>query len=266
MEQREKQIQNRKQVILYESKSQLVTAAVDKIVVEIFNKKEKSDMAQLILLTGCSPLAGTTSTCIGLGIAIANTQRRTLLIDCDMRKTVKYKKLNDQVTVGLSDCLSQDGMNPSFDYADVLYETNIKNLSFIPCGANTDNATRLLCSTNMGKLLENVRKEYDCIIFDLPSLTIVPDAQILFQNVDGIILLSALGETRKNQIREAKLKIAPYMEKYYGMIVNKVQPDMYRWNVRDYDYYFLDGKGEQKLSGSPARKKYKKHVQAEGGK
>lgn len=126
MEQREKQIQNRKQVILYESKSQLVTAAVDKIVVEIFNKKEKSDMAQLILLTGCSPLAGTTSTCIGLGIAIANTQRRTLLIDCDMRKTVKYKKLNDQVTVGLSDYLSQDGMNPSFDYADVLMKQILK--------------------------------------------------------------------------------------------------------------------------------------------
>lgn len=43
------------------------------------------------------------------------------------------------------------------------------------------------------------KKEYDIVIFDLPAVTIVPDAQILMQSVDGIILLAALGETRKSR-------------------------------------------------------------------
>lgn len=246
----------KKQVILYENENQLITAAVDKIVVELFNKRLNSETAQSIVLTGCSALAGTTSTCIGLAIAMANTQRKTLLIDCDLRKIVKYKKLNENATIGLSDFLSQDSIKGNTELEDITYETNIDNLFYIPCGLYTDNATRLLCSTNMEKLLQTIKKEYDCVIFDLPSISIVPDVQILFRNVDGIVLLSSLGETRKKQIKEAKLKITPYMDKYYGMIVNKIPLDMYRRNLRDYDYYFVNRAGEQKLNGSPSRRKY----------
>lgn len=248
-------------VCLYENSEQLIRSAIDNIVVEIFNKRENTQTAQTILLTGCSALAGTTSTCIGLAIAIANTKRKTLLIDCDMRKTVKYKKLNEQVSLGLSDYLSQESEEDG-DWRDmIMYRTNIENLTYIPCGKNADNSTRLLCSTAMEKIINDVKMEFDCVIFDLPSLTIVPDAQILFPSVDGIILLTALGETTKKQIKEAKLKISQYKDKYYGMIVNKVQKDMYRMNVRDYDYYFMDQKGEQKLNGSPAHRKYRRKNQ-----
>lgn len=252
-------------VNLYENESQSVVAAIDKIVVEVFNRRELGQSGQTILMTGCSPLAGTTSTCIGLAIAMANSRRKTLLIDCDMRKTVKYKKLNEQVSEGLYDFLSEDSIKSTMDFEDVIYETNIENLSYIPCGSAAENATRLLCSAMMEQLVAIVRQDYDCVILDFPSITIVPDAQILFRNVDGIILLSALGETRKKQIKEAKLKISSNKDKYYGMIVNKVPLDMYRMNARDFDYYFLNRKGEQKLKGSVARKKYKKESVHKGG-
>ena len=254
-----------KTVNLYENKNQLITDAIDKIVVEIFNKSDKADGAQTILLTGCSPLVGTTSTCISLGIAIATTQRKTLLIDCDVRKAIKYKKLNEQTSKGLANYLLQDNNKEELPLEDVIYDTNIENLSYIPCGDYTESSTRILCSTRMEKLLKEVKEKYDYIIFDFPSLAIVPDAQILFQAVDGIILLAALGETRKKQIKEAKLKVAPFADKYYGMIVNKVELDMYRQNVRDYDYYFMDKTGEQKLKGNVPYKKYQRNTQQTEG-
>lgn len=255
-----------KMVNLYENKNQLVTDAIDKIVVEIFNKRNKEDKAQSLVLTGCSPLVGTTSTCISLGIAVAATQRKTLLIDCDVRKALKYKKLNEQTTVGLANYLLETSGKEKISLDDIIYDTNIESLSYIPCGDYSENSTRILCSAKMEKLIEAVRDQFECIIFDLPSLAIVPDAQILFQSADGIVLLSALGETRKRQIKEAKMKVAPYADKYYGMIINKVQLDMYRRNVRDFDYYFVDKKGEQKLIENSAYKKYKKVSQEVGGK
>lgn len=55
----------KKRIELYENKNQIVNAAIDRIVVELFHKKEEKEKGQAVLLTGCSPLAGTTSTCIG---------------------------------------------------------------------------------------------------------------------------------------------------------------------------------------------------------
>lgn len=254
-----------KKVHLYENKNQLITDAIDKIVVELFNKRDNSNQAQTVVLTGCSPIVGTTSTCIGLGIAIATTQRKTLLVDCDVRKALKYKKLSEHTSKGLANYLLQDSNKEKLELEDVIYDTNIENLSYIPCGDSSESSTRILCSTRMEKMIDTIKERFDCVIFDFPSLAIVPDAQILFQSVDGIVLLAALGETRKQQIKEAKLKIAPFADKYYGMIVNKVQLDMYKQNVRDYDYYFVDPKGEQKLKGNAAYKKYKKEADKVGG-
>lgn len=253
-----------KEIKLYENDNQIVGASIDKIVVEIINKRSDKESAQTILLTGCSPLAGTTSTSISLGIAMANSQKKTLLIDCDVRKSLKYKKLNAETTVGLANYLLDfDGNDVGLE--EVVYTTNIDNLSYIPCGVYSENATRILCSDRMEKLIDMIKQQYDCILLDLPSLTIVPDAQVFFKCVDGIILLAALGETRKKQIKEAKLKIKPFLDKYYGMIINKIPLDVYRQSVKNYDYYLVDKRGEQKLNGNVAYKRYQKQAKKNGG-
>jgi len=244
----------KKTITLYAKEEQIVNAAIDKIVVDLFNKWGKGRGGQVIVLTGCSPVAGATYTSIALGIAMASSQRKTLVIDCDVRKAIKYKKLNEEASSGVANYL----LNEDVKADDVIYETNIENLSYMPCGEYSNYSTRVLCSPRMDDLIAAVKDKFDCILLDVPSITIVPDAQILFPMVDGIILLSALGETRKKQIKEAKMKVAPFSSKYYGMIVNKIPLDVFRQNVKDYDYYFVDKKGEQKFHKSEAYQKYKK--------
>lgn len=256
--------EKKKTINLYAKDEQIVNAAIDKIVVDLFNKRDEEDGGQAIVLTGCSPLAGVTSTSIELGIAMASSQRKTLVIDCDVRKGIKYKKLNEEASTGLADYL----LNDDLKVEDAIYDTNIENLSYMPCGEYSEHSTRVLCSPKMNDLIAEAREKFDCILLDIPSITIVPDAQILFPVVDGIILLSALGETRKKQIKEAKMKVAPFASKYYGMIVNKIPMDVYRQNVKDYDYYFVDKKGEQNLHKSEAYQNYKKkrNTRHAGGK
>lgn len=84
----------KKRIELYENKNQIVNAAIDRIVVELFHKKEEKGEGTGSFADGCSPLAGTTSPVSGWQLPMANTKRKTLLVDCDVRKTIQYKKLN----------------------------------------------------------------------------------------------------------------------------------------------------------------------------
>lgn len=242
---------DKKIIELYENKNQLLNASIDKITVELLKKKEDSSQGQTIVLTGCSPLAGTTSVSISLAIAMAATGRRTALVDCDLRKAVKYKKLNDDANVGLANYISSQNEfanNPS----DITYETNIDNLFYIPCGDSEENSTRILCSEKMNGLLDQLKASYDCVILDFPSISVVPDAQVMFGKADGIILIAALGETKKVHIKDARRLIAPFEQSYYGMIINKAPMDIYKANVKNYDYYLLDKRGKQKFEKTKA--------------
>ena len=242
---------------LYTNTSQVMNDAIDRIVVEIHNKKKKQGEAHKILLTGCGPQCGNTSVCIGLGISFATSKWRTLIVDCDLRKNQDFKKLNEKTGAGLSDFLVGEQSEENFDFKDIIYPTNVDNLSYIPCGKYAANPARLFCSSVMQKLLTYVNDNYDYVIFDFPSIAVAPDAQILFGEVDGIVLVSALESVTKKQIKEAKRKVVPYRENYYGMVINKIEMGLYRKYVQRYDYYFVDKKGNQKLAGKSA-KKYRK--------
>lgn len=243
-----------KEINLYGNTSQVMNDAIDRIVVEIYNKRKDKEHAQKLLLTGCGPQCGSTSVCIGLGISFAEAKWKTLIVDCDLRRNSNYKKLNDNTGKGLSDFLLGDDGEDVADFEEIIYPTNFDNLSYIPCGQYAASPARLFCSGVMQKLLQYVNEHYDYVIFDFPSVSVAPDAQILFGEVDGIILLSALEGVTKKQIRDAKHKVQPFADKYYGMIINKVDMTLYRNHVKRYDYYFLDKKGNQKLSENVKRK------------
>ncbi|MGN1198192.1 MAG: tyrosine-protein kinase family protein [Acetatifactor sp.] len=245
---------SKSQIELYSNTSQVMNDAIDRIVVEIHNKKSRGEGAKKILLTGCGPQCGSTSVSIGLGISFAAAKWRTLIVDCDIRKTRDYKKLNEKTENGLSDFLLRDSVNEKEDFEEIVYPTNFENLSYIPCGKYAANPARLFCSGMMKQLLQYVNDNYDYVIFDFPSVAVAPDAQILFGEVDGIILISALDMVTKRQIRDAKHKVQPFADRYYGMIINRIDKDLYSKYIKGYNYYFVDKNGKQKLSGRANRR------------
>lgn len=249
----------KRQIPLYSNTSQVMNDAIDRIVVEIHNKKKKSGGAHKILLTGCGPQCGNTSICIGLGISFATSKWRTLIVDCDLRKKQDFKKLNENTEKGLSDFLVSEQSEENFDFNEIIYPTNVDNLSYIPCGKYAASPARLFCSNVMQDLLTYVNENFDYVIFDFPSVAVAPDAQILFGEVDGIVLVSALENVTKKQIKEAKRKVVPYADKYYGMVINKIEMSLYRKYVQRYDYYFFDKNGNQKYAGKAAKKYRRDH-------
>lgn len=216
----------------YRSESQLMNDAIDRIVVE-FHRRKKECGDKTFLLTGCSSEVGTTSISINLAIALSVAGWKTALVDCDMRKNDKYKRLNSESEVGLVDYLEADA---SLD--NIAYPADYEQLDYIPCGATSDvSPVRLLCSSKMEQLVDELKDKYDFVIFDFPSIDIVPDADILIPTIDVVALVASIRKTTKQQLAEAKLKMAIYEDKYAGVIVNRVDMMQYRKYNHDYDYF-----------------------------
>ena len=216
---------------LYREESPPINDAIDRLVVQVLNRKSVND-GKMIILTGCSPASGTTAISINLAIALSLAGRKTLLIDCDLRKSSRYKRLGDVSRFGLSDFLAgkvnKDG---------IIHNTNCKLLDYIACGETHQSPVRLLCSADMVELTGFLKKEYEYIIADTSSINASPDAGILFPSVDGIAFVVGLGQTTKKQIWDARLAIQEYIDKYYGLIINRVDLKEYGSYIKDYDYF-----------------------------
>jgi capsular exopolysaccharide synthesis family protein len=215
----------------YCSESQVMNDSIDRIIVELhaFNIKNNS---KSILFSGCGTKSGTTTIAINLAIALSLSGWKTLLVDCDLRKLTKYKRLNEKTEIGFSDYLSR-----KLKKEEVIYKTNYKNLEYIPSGTIANNPVRLLCSAMVDEFMSQVKEGYDYILFDFPSLNIVSDANIFFPYVDGIALVAALKQTTKRQLKDARRKVMEYQDKYYGLIINQVDMSQYKKYIKDYDYF-----------------------------
>lgn len=214
---------------IYQSDNQIVRDAIDSVIVQVYRRKrEKKHIS--FLITGCSAGCGTTYTAIHMAVALADAGWKTVLVDCDIRKGMSYKRLNQGIEYGLSDYLVDAAENP-------VYATNHDKLDYIPCGKVQESPVRLLCTKKMEKLAVDLSEKYDFVIYDFPSLDIVPDAGIMMPVVDDVILVAAVDETTRSQLDNAKNKVKSYGDKYMGVILNKLDIADYRHYRRDYDYF-----------------------------
>lgn len=226
-------------VNFYRMDSQQMNDAIDRIVVEVHNKK-RSLNKKVILMSGCGSMAGVTSLSINLAIALSMAGWKTLLIDSDLRKSKKYKRIGKEARIGLSEYLSKTAKKE-----EIIQKTNYPGFNYISCGSAEISPVRLLCSSEMNTLMSEVQDEYEYVIIDSPSLNIVSDSSILLPVVDGIILVGSLNKMTKHQLEDARRIVSKYKEKYYGLIINQVDDREYRKYIRDYDY-FRDKKMEKK--------------------
>lgn len=215
----------------YMNTNHYINDAIDRIIVEIHLKK-KSDGDKKFILSGCEPGVGATTIAINLAISMANAGWKTILIDGDLRKIAKFKRLNERLEVGLSDYLSGEGL-----YPQTVYDTNLKNLFYIPSGNKTTNPVSLLCSDKVSELMDQLSKDYDFIVMDMPSLTASVDANVMASKMDGVILVSEYARTDIRSIRKAKDILGSSGGKITGIILNKIYNNEYGNIVKNYDYY-----------------------------
>ncbi|WP_026669958.1 CpsD/CapB family tyrosine-protein kinase [Butyrivibrio sp. AE3006] len=216
---------------IYKNDNYILNDAFDQVVMNLHILKKQNGYKSFVIC-GCESGNGATTVAINLSAALASSGWKTVLIDGDMRKKNSYKRLNEYASVGLSDYL----MNRAL-LDQIIYETTTDNLAYIPCGELINNPVRLLCSVKMSEVRDKLADMYDFIIFDMPAVNAAMDAEVIAVNSDAVILVSAIGNTRKKQLVAAANALVDVKANLIGTIINKTDMDQYKAYNDEYDYF-----------------------------
>lgn len=180
-----------------------------------------------IVITSSGPGEGKSTTSANLAVVFANSGQRVLLIDADMRKPTVHKTFNLQNHEGLSNLLSSHE-----SIQEVIQATSVPNLSLLTSGPKPPNPSELLSSIRMDQLLRELEASYDFIIFDMPPIVAVTDAQIMASKVDGTLLVIREDVSRKDVLLKARDLLGMVNANILGAVYHGTK------NSGDQGYYY----------------------------
>ena len=214
---------------IYKDSNPILNDAYERLIAAIYVNKVKSGHKSYAI-SGCDTSVGNTTIAINIALSMALSGWKTILIDCDMKKSHTRKRLGEGLSKGLSDYL--DG---HLAFNELICHTNHPTMHYISCGGFVENPVRLLCSERFEKLLSVVHENYDFIIFDSPSINASVDGSIIASKSSAVILTAAFNKTRVQQIKSAQRELKKLEAVLVGIIVNKVDRSEYKHYLKNYD-------------------------------
>ena len=184
-----------------------------------------------VVVTSPGPQEGKTTTLCNLGIAMAQNQKRVLLVDSDMRKPRLHEIFKKDSGVGLSNFLSGQA-----SLKDVIQETEVKNLYLVTGGVIPPDPSELLASNKTKEFIAKAREDFDFILFDSPPVTMLTDAVIISKMVDGTIIVIESGKTSRRILARIHRLFEDTKSRVIGMLLNKVS--LNAANQYYYSYYY----------------------------
>lgn len=181
-----------------------------------------------IAVTSSSAKEGKSLISVNLGITMAQTGQKVLLIDTDLRKPMLHHFFIVPNFNGLSNILTGE-----IKLNEGIKETEIEKLSFISSGMIPPNPIKLLNSRKMENLLLNVEEMYDTVIMDIPPIIPVADSTIIGNKADGLIMVVASHETERRMLLKSLEKLENTNINILGTVLNK-----YPLDKRGYGYYY----------------------------
>ncbi len=181
-----------------------------------FSKIDKE--VQTMLVTSSGPKEGKSTTSANLAIALAQSGKRVVLIDGDLRRPVVHSIFGIDKEDGITNYLMND-----ISYEKMIKESIMDNLYIIPSGILPPNPSELISSKNMEDLIARLKTDFDFVIFDTPPIIAVTDAAILSTKVDGTLLVVKSGQTNYDAVVRAKSLMDNVDARVLGALLNGVE-------------------------------------------
>ena len=188
---------------------------------------------QVIDFTSCTPNEGKSSVSFNLAVSFADSGKRVVMIDADMRKSVlagRYKV--GGVEAGLAHYLSGQ---KTLD--EVCLKTDIEGMDIIFSGPFVPNPAELLESQNFHDLVQYCREHYEYVLIDTPPLGSVIDSAIVAKECDGAIIVIEADAVSYRFVQNVKNQLAKSDVKILGTVLNKVPMGNGKYGYGKYGKY-----------------------------
>lgn len=171
-----------------------------------------------ILITSSIPGEGKSFISANLAISFAQTDKRVLIVDCDMRKGRQHRIFKLSNSKGLSNLLIDDMTN----LKDYINKTSVPGVHVITRGTVPPNPSELLNSKKNADLLRVLKAKYDVIIYDGVPCNGLPDSIIMSKLVDKVLIVSSDSMTPKSVLESTKKQLESVNAPIAGDVLNNV--------------------------------------------
>lgn len=171
-----------------------------------------------IMVTSAFPGEGKSFCAINLALSIAaERDHQVLLVDADVARPSVPRQLGISTDLGLMDLL----LDERLDVFELVLPTNVDKLAILPAGRRHQQATELLASASMSRLLEQISARFPdrVVIFDSPPLLLTTESRVLASYMGQIVMVVEAGKTPREAVKEALATIEG--SEVVGLVLNK---------------------------------------------
>ena len=183
-----------------------------------------------IVISSAEPGDGKTTILANLAVSYAQSGKRTLLIDADLRRPGLTGLMNMRGVDGLSTVLRGDD-DVGRMAAACVRNSGIEGLDVLPSGPRPSNPAELLTLSRLSELLAWSENGYDQVLIDSPPALATSDAAVIGRLVDGVILAVQPDKNRRRSVLRAAESFGTLKITLLGLVINRVG------SIRDSGYY-----------------------------
>lgn len=206
---------------------------------------------KIIMISGATPAVGKSFISANLTVLMAQSGKKVLLIDADMRKGYIQSLFDIDNVSGLSDMLAETHNN----YNQFLQKTNIANLHIMSRGMGRGNPAELLLNNRLPEFLAWAEKYYDHIIMDTPPILAVTDAAIIGQYAGISLLVCQFGTTDITDLNDSINRFKNSNINIQGIVLNGVERTAKNAYKYDYNYSYATSVAPQQKSHTSSKRK-----------
>lgn len=156
------------------------------------------DPLRSLVVTSPAKNEGKSTTIANLAVTMAQSGRRTILVDCDLRRPGLHALFGLNSEPGLTNLVLDEVREPP------LQQTSVENLWLLASGPKPPNPADLLGSKKVDQIIQALVEQADIVLFDAPPVIAVTDAAVLGAKVDGVLLVLNAGKTRREHAARAR--------------------------------------------------------------